>query len=111
MTIVDPTFGHFATVQYSLALEKYLCHFTSAQISTLGNTLEVDSDKPTLNAFKGLLTLKLERCTPQITSNTSNSRKHVDSMDGIPGQVTLFGEVFQKGGGVDLREAFKFCSL
>ena len=111
MTIVDPTFGHFATVQYSLAVQKYSCHFTRALNSTLGNTLEIDSDKPTLNAFKGLLTLKLKRCTPQITSNTSNSRKHVDSMDGIPGQVTLFGGGFQKVGGVDLREAFKFSLL
>ena len=111
MTIVDPEFGHFASVHYSLALQTYSCHFTRALNSTLGNTLEVDSDKPTLNAFKGLLTLKLKRCTPQITSNTSNSRKHVDSMDGIPGQVTFFGEVFQKVGGVDLREAFKFSLL
>ena len=111
MTIVDPAFGHFASVQYSLAVRKYLSHFTSALNSTLGNTLEVDSDKPTLNAFKGLLTLKLKRCTPQITSNTTNSRKHVDSMDGILGQVTLFGGVFQKVGGVDLREAFKFSLL
>ena len=111
MTIVDPTFGHFSSVQYSLVLQRYLCHFTRALNSTLGNTLIVDSDKPTQNAFKGLLTLKLERCTPQITSNTSNSRKHVDPMDGIPGQVTLLGEDFQKVGGVDLREVFKFLPL
>ena len=111
MTIVDPTFGHFSSVQYSLVLQRYLCHFTRALNSTLGNTLIVDSDKPTQNAFKGLLTLKLERCTPQITSNTSNSRKHVDSMDGIPGQVTLLGEDFQKVGGVDLRGVFKFLPL
>ena len=109
MTIVDPTFGHFASVQYSFKSIHVTLH--QLRIVYLEILREVDSDSPTLNAFKGLLTLKLERCTPQITSNTSNSRKHVDSMDGIPGQVTLLAEDFQKVGGVDLREVFKFLPL